>query len=255
MSSSDPTQRFTGLAEVYNRSRPEYPPEALDYILDRCRLGSQSVAVDVGSGTGIITRLLANRGITVIGIEPNDEMRQRAMATESPSINYRPGLAEDLGLPEAIADLVVAAQAFHWFDVERSLREFARVLKPHGWVALIWNERDPSAAFTKAYGDLLVASSPEKLLAAAPQSRTGDSILKHPMFVAGERRSFSNRQSLNLPGLIARARSVSYAPRDDALWSQFQDQLVRLFTEYQRNGSVVLEYETVLYVAQRVSAC
>ena len=151
-----PAERFSGLADLYSRHRPTYPAAALDLIQARCGLGPGALLVDVGCGTGISTRLFAARGARVIGIEPNDDMRARAEAAPAPAgapaPEYRKGTAEATGLPDGCAAAVLAAQAFHWFDAPAALREFRRILRPGGHVALVWNERDESDACTAAYG-------------------------------------------------------------------------------------------------------
>src|SRR6516164_11544627 len=123
-----PLERFTGLAKLYSQYRPTYPEAALDYVIHRARLNAQSVLVDVGCGTGIASRQFAERGMSVIGIEPNEEMRRKAEAEEISSevstLCYQEGRAEATGLPAASADSVLAAQAFHWFEGEAALREF-----------------------------------------------------------------------------------------------------------------------------------
>src|SRR5438067_6793976 len=113
----DPAGRFTGLAGLYARHRPDYPAAALDYLVRRCGLGRDTLLVDVGCGTGIAARLFAARGVPVLGVEPNDDMRARAEATPLPSgavpPEYRKGRAEATGLPDGAAAAVLAAQAFH----------------------------------------------------------------------------------------------------------------------------------------------
>ncbi len=139
----NPLGRFTGLAEIYARCRPGYPDAAIEFIASHCGLGPGSLLVDVGSGTGIASRLFAGRGIRVVGIEPNAEMRKEAQATDVPLGVPRPtyvaGRGEATGLESASADLVLAAQAFHWFEADAALAEFHRIMKPAGWVALMWN--------------------------------------------------------------------------------------------------------------------
>lgn len=170
------TERFTGLAQLYAQSRPGYPAAALDHLLTRCGLRPGAVAVDVGCGTGISSRLLAERGLRVVGIEPNADMRRQAEAsTEAlppgvPAPEYRDGRAEATGLPEGAADVVVAAQAFHWFDADRALREFHRILKPGGWVALLNYERDETDACTAAFGAVL-GGTPEAAAVEGPRAR------------------------------------------------------------------------------------
>ena len=157
LSHKDPLGRFTGLAAIYNRCRPDYPSAALDYVLEHCGLGPGAQLVDVGCGTGISSRQFAERGLRVLGIEPNADMRRQAEAEpEQPtSIEYREGRAEATGLPAASADAVLAAQAFHWFDADAALPEFRRVLKPCGWVVIVGNERDESDPVTAAYGKII----------------------------------------------------------------------------------------------------
>src|SRR5262249_9178312 len=139
--------------------RPDYPEAAMAYLLARCRLQPGSRIVDIGCGTGISSRRLAACGLQAIGIEPNDEMRRQAeLIAVAPGVAvpvYRSGKAEATGLPDAYADAVLAAQAFHWFDAESALCEFFRILLPGGWLALIWNERDRNDGFTKEFGQLL----------------------------------------------------------------------------------------------------
>src|SRR5262249_30758882 len=133
---SDSTTRFAGLATGYDRYRPDYPVAAIDFIVAHCGLAPGARFVDVGCGTGISTRLFQQRGLVGIGIEPNGDMRR--VAGEPPA--YRDGRAEATGLPDASAELLLAAHAFHWFANEDSLREFARILVPGGWAVLMWND-------------------------------------------------------------------------------------------------------------------
>src|SRR5947209_1203613 len=134
----NPTARFSGLSDVYARNRPDYPAAAIDHIIGVCGLGGDALLVDVGSGTGISTRLFAARGVKVVGVEPNDEMRGRAEVEAG--ARYVKGTAEATGLPDECAAAVLAAQAFHWFDKPAALREFHRLLRPGGWAVLMWNE-------------------------------------------------------------------------------------------------------------------
>src|SRR5262245_6225019 len=146
LSSFNPQGRFTGLAELYAQCRPDYPEKAVDFIVAHSGLAAGSLLVDVGCGTGISSRPFVQRGIQVIGIEPNADMRARAVAEPvpagCPAPEYRAGQAEATGLPDACAAVVLTAQAFHWFERDTALREFRRILKPGGWTVLVWNERD-----------------------------------------------------------------------------------------------------------------
>lgn len=259
LSHANPTGRFSGLADLYARCRPGYPNAALDYIQTSCQLGSQSLLVDVGCGTGISTRLFAARGIPVIGIEPNAEMRTRAEAEPLPTgveparLRYREGQAEATGLPDGCADAVLAAQAFHWFQPEAALAEFHRILKPDGWVALIWNERDESDPFTAAYGDVL-RSGPGAAELERQRAAAGKALLSSDYFVATEVTTFPSSQELDEDEVLGRAFSASYAPKADSpAAGPFADALRQAFVRYQTSNRVRLCYVTTVYAGQRRS--
>ncbi|MFM1850906.1 MAG: hypothetical protein RIS54_590 [Verrucomicrobiota bacterium] len=141
--SRDATGRFSDRVEAYVRYRPGYPADLISTLVAEAQLGPDSVVADVGSGTGIFTALLLPDTGTVHAIEPNAPMRTWAESTmgAEPKFHSHGTPAEATGLPDASVDLVTAAQAFHWFDPVATRREFARILKPGGQVALIWNER------------------------------------------------------------------------------------------------------------------
>jgi SAM-dependent methyltransferase len=254
VSGSNPTGRFTGLADLYARCRLGYSESALDHIVNRCGLHSGAVLVDVGCGTGIASRLFARRGIPVLGVEPNVDMRLRAEAEPlpwgKPVPVYRAGRAEATGLSDQTADVVLAAQAFHWFDPAAALAEFHRILKPGGWVVLLWNERDEADPFTAAYGAAIRANSDA---AAVEQSRgqAGNALLQSPLFQKAEKVAFRNEQSLHEDDLLGRAFSASYAPRDGEAAERFAQAVRAVFARFQRHGRVVLRYETAIYYGQR----
>jgi SAM-dependent methyltransferase len=250
----NPTGRFSGLADTYAKHRPGYPEAALDFIVQKCGLTTASRLADVGCGTGISTRLFAARGIPVIGIEPNDEMHARAEAEVLPPgiplPEYRKGTAEATGLPDGSVHAVLAAQAFHWFRADEALREFHRILRPAGSVALIWNERDESDACTKAFG-VVMRSGPDAVAVEVPRRRAGEALLHHALYKDATRVCFSNEQALDEDGLLGRAFSASYAPREEIAADRFAAALRYVFGRHERGGKVVLRYETSVYLAQR----
>ncbi len=251
LSRANPTGRFSGLAEVYAKCRPDYPSAAVDFILAHCGLRPGSRLVDVGCGTGISTRLFARHGLEVIGIEPNADMRRQAEAElVTPAPVYREGRAEATGLPDTCADGVLAAQAFHWFEAEPSLREFHRILRPGGWVVLVWNERDNADTFTAAYGEV-VRSTPEAAKVEVPRGRAGEALLHSPLFENAQRDLFRHTQEVDQDGLLGRAFSASYAPREPVQAERFAAGLQAVFAHFQRDGKVVIQYETSVYTAQR----
>ena len=251
---TDPLSRFTGLAEIYARCRPTYPVAAVDHIIETAGLKHGSVVADVGCGTGISSRLFADRGLHVIGIEPNADMRWPAEVDPAPAgaapPAYRAGTAEATGLSDGSVLFVLAAQAFHWFRPEPTLREFHRTLVAGGWVALMWNERDDADAFTTAVS-AVIRTAPEADSVEGPRQRAGDVLLTAPHFVDACRVTLGHEQSLNEEGLLGRVFSASYAPREPAAAETFAARLRDVFARFQRGGIAALRYETSVYLARR----
>ena len=259
------TERFSGLADIYAASRPSYPIEAIDFIIKSTGLNSNSFMVDVGCGTGISTRLFADRGIKILGIEPNEDMllsAQRASKSKSDSATgdtitndsdnprYVHGTAEDTGLPEEHVDAVLSAQAFHWFNPDTALAEFHRILKTGGHVVLMWNERHEIDEFTKGYGDLF-RRLPETAKVEMKRGIAGDPLLSSKLFHDATRTNFPFFQRVDLNGLIGRAFSASYAPKDGAPADELRAGLTALFERYQRNGYADFQYETSVFIARK----
>ncbi len=144
--------RFGDVADRYERARPLYPQAALSELAARCGLRSGTPVVDLGAGTGKLTRQVAALGTDVVAVEPAAGMRRRLEA-EVPGVPVLDGTAEDIPLPDASVEVVTAGQAFHWFDTRRALDEIARVLRPNGWLALLWNER-PESGWAAGLWDL-----------------------------------------------------------------------------------------------------
>jgi ubiquinone/menaquinone biosynthesis C-methylase UbiE len=253
-SSWQPTERFTSRTDLYARYRPVYPEAAIDRLLQVCGLPAAGLVADVGCGTGISTRLLAERGVSVIGIEPNDAMRASGETTPSPAgaapLSYRNGTAEATGLADGAVAVVVAAQAFHWFAAEVALREFHRILQPGGWVALLWNERDESDPCTAAYGKV-IRTAPDTAAIEGPRAQAGWAVVNSPLFEEGRRETFAGSQEVDEEGLLGRAFSASYAPTEPAAVEAFGRGLREVFAAFQREGKVTIRYETSLYLGRR----
>lgn len=257
------TERFSGLADIYAASRPSYPTEAIDFIVETCGLNQDSIMVDIGCGTGISTRLFAERGIKILGIEPNEDMliaAQQASVPNQDSVKgdtivgatpqYNQGTAEDTGLPAELADAVLSAQAFHWFDPEKALIEFRRILKTDGHVVLMWNERNEIDEFTKGYGDLF-RRLPETAKVEMKRGIAGNPLLASKLFKDAARTNFPFFQRVDLNGLLGRAFSASYAPRDGAGADELRVGLTALFEQCQENGFADLQYETSVFIARK----
>jgi ubiquinone/menaquinone biosynthesis C-methylase UbiE len=251
---TDTVGRFDGLADLYDRYRPDYPDAAVAYLRARCQLGGGCRLVDIGCGTGISSRQFARLGLHVIGIEPNDDMRRQAqqIGVHAGIIRpeYRIGRAEATALPDACTDAVLAAQAFHWFNGEPAMLEFLRILKPGGWLALIWNERDRLDPFTKEYGQILGRYS-TSACADAPQSDCGDQLLHSSHYTDRERVEFAHCQQLDFDSLLGRCFSTSFSPREPQQRERMARELRELFDRSQVAGEIAMQYSTVVYTGRK----
>lgn len=243
----NPLTRFSDRAGDYAKYRPSYPQEAIATILDGLGNPSQLVAADIGAGTGISSRLLIEYGVRVFAIEPNAAMREAA--SPHPFVEWREGNAEVTHLPDASVDLVTCFQAFHWFDPDPTLREFYRILKPSGRLAVVWNDRDPEDELTQNYTQLVKTASnhhpaESRLTSIAP-------LHNHPLFPHLYRHTFTYRQPLTLEGLIGRAMSVSYIPQQGEAQQQLIAGLQDLYhRQCDENNLVYLQYCTSVYLTQ-----
>ena len=242
----NPLERFSDRADTYAQYRPSYPESAIEAILEGLGSPTQLVVADIGAGTGISARLLADRGVQVWAIEPNRAMQQAALPHDR--VRFKTGTAEQIGLPTAAVDLVTCFQSFHWFNPDRSLPEFRRVLKPNGRLAVVWNSRDRTDEFTQGYSQIVQQLSgqhpaEQRLVSEAP-------LLTSVDFPSLIQQSFAYRQAMDLPGLIGRAQSVSYIPQDEAVQHQLRSSLTELHQRWQdATGLVYLTYATRLFLA------
>ncbi|MBW4511383.1 MAG: class I SAM-dependent methyltransferase [Scytonematopsis contorta HA4267-MV1] len=245
----NPLNRFSDRVEDYVKARPSYPEELIDKILEGLATPSQLLAVDIGAGTGISSRLIAEKGVRVIAIEPNTAMREAGEA--HPRVEFRSGSAEATNLPDASVDLVTAFQAFHWFNHEPSLLEFRRILKPGGRLAVVWNNRDEEDNFTREYSSLVREISNKH--PGESRLRKVEPLLESPHFVNFREYWFDYRQELDLAGLIGRARSVSYLPREGEGYNQLIAGLENLYNQFKdEQGLVYMVYRTSLNLASSV---
>lgn len=240
----NPLERFSDRAQDYARYRPTYPDAAIEALLQAC--GTCLVAADVGAGTGISARLLAERGVQVWAIEPNAEMRQ--VAEPHANVRFQAGSAEQTGLADASVDLVTCFQAFHWFEPESCLLEFRRILKPSGQLAVVWNSRDRSDEFTAGYSQVVQQVSNQH---PAEQRMVAEQPLRDtPHFHNLRQQTFRNQQALDFAGLMGRAQSVSYIPRTESAQQQLQAGLQALYQQWADDrGLVYLQYCTQVFLA------
>ncbi len=249
-SAHDTVTRFSDRADDYVRYRPTYPDAAIDAILDG--LGSPLTlrAADVGAGTGISARLLADRGVHVIAIEPGEQMR--AAAAAHPRVEWVAATAEATGLDAGSVTLVQCAQSFHWFRPVPTLAEFARILVPGGRLVLMWNRRSQTDRLTAGYRQAILDVGGE--IAAERMPFDPGVVAGSGFFTAPERIAVPNAQHLDLDGLIGRARSASYVPKTGAAGDELIARLQQLHAEHANaDGLVTLVYETEIYRSTSLS--
>jgi SAM-dependent methyltransferase len=247
---TDHTQRFSSRVEDYARWRPGYPDGVLRILEDETGLDRTSVIADVGSGTGLSSELFLRHGCTVHSVEPSDEMRRAAetFLTHYPNFHSIRGTAEATTLPDRSVDYVVAAQAFHWFDPSRTRREWVRILKTQGWVALLWNSRRTDGTpFLRSYEALLknFGTDYEKV---RHENIPADVFMAFFAQGAYQRHVLYNEQRLDFEGLKGRLLSSSYVPSPGhPSHLPMLEELRRIFKAHQEQGRICFEYDTELY--------
>ena len=253
MRAPDPTARFTDRVADYVRTRPGYPPAVLDILRAEAGLTPATVVADVGSGTGLSAEMFLKIGNVVHGVEPNREMRAAAeqLLAAYPHFHSVAGSAEATTLPAASMDLIVAGQAFHWFDPPRARTEFRRILRPAGCVVLIWNtRRTDSSAFLRGYEAML------QRLGTDYREVVHTNVDRNQLaafFGPGGFQSFrvDNEQLFDLEGLRGRTRSSSFTPPPGHPdFEPMMRELDRLFDAFNEQGRVRFEYDTEVYVGR-----
>ena len=251
-SDQDPTVRFDGREDDYDRYRPGYPEDVVILLRERGVLSNDTVVADIGSGTGILTAMLLRQGALVYAVEPNARMRSKAEARFRDKDRFVsvPARAEETGLPDGCVNLITAAQSFHWFDPGRCRREFMRILRPEGWVMLVWNNRlDDKGDFNIAYERLLKKDHADDSRGVTEQEL--DSRIDQLFAGDFKRTDYDNYQHLDLEGLRGRLRSSSYCPRpEDPAFAPLMKDLEALFKTHQSGGTVPMLYRTEVYLGK-----
>ena len=248
---------FSEVSSEYATYRASYSKLAIDKILEGLDNPSQLMTVDLGAGTGIGSRQLAEKGLKVIAIEPDPAMIQ--FATPHPLIEFQANIAEVTQLPDDTADLVTCFTAFHWFDFEHSLREIQRILKPSGRLALIWNHWDTGDPFSRCYKRLVRRAGRQSRARITPYDKFPSGLVKAarilllwnrcliPNFQNVVRYRFTHQQTVDLAKLIGCASSYSF-PLEKKIYQQLVRDLKTLIDRSQAPHRLV--YKTTLFLAE-----
>ncbi len=241
------TEKFTGRSDVYAASRPGYAEELFDFLANRLHWNGNTVFADVGSGTGKFTKQLLDRGYTVYAVEPNGDMRRTAEQLLGNSAGFTSvnGCDAATGLPDTSVDCITAAQAFHWFDADAFAAECRRVLKPDGYVVLVYNSRDAEAAVIRENADICRKYCP----GFVSFSHGMDTMDLKGFFRNGfETVKFENFLYYDCDTLIKRMLSASYGLREtDPGYTEFLAALTALFEKYEENGRMRIPNYTLAY--------
>lgn len=247
---ADAKQRFSNRVADYARYRPAYPPALLDLLAKECSLHREHIIADIGSGTGLLSKLFLDHGNRVYAVEPNAEMRAggEEFLRGYPNFTNINGSAESTTLANAYVDFVTVGQAFHWFDVSAAQREFRRILKANGSAVIVWQDRRmEETPFAREYEAILVRFGVDykSVKDTYPETEKMRSFFDAGTFQA---RDLPNHQDFNWEGLRGRLRSSSYAPTEgQANYAPMMSELRRIFDSYQQNGFVRMEYFARVY--------
>ena len=244
----DAKQRFSSRVADYVRYRPSYPSALIGLLRAECSLRPGHVIADIGSGTGFLSELFLKNGNRVYGVEPNKDMRQ---AGEEYLASYDgfssiDACAEATTLDDASVDFITAGQSFHWFEPDAARREFARIIKPAGWMVIAWNDRRmEEAPFTRAYEGILERFGVDykNVKDSYPETDRIQGFLS-----TFNQRDLPNHQILDWDSLRGRLRSSSFSPTEGhPNYAPMMDELRKLFDAYQQNGQVRMDYFTRVY--------
>lgn len=242
----NPKSRFSQCAKNYAKFRPNYPNEIINFLHESIGLTEESVIADIGSGTGISTKLFLDNGNIAYGVEPNLEMRQEAEETLA---NYKrfysiDASSENTKLRSESIDIIVAAQSFHWFDLKPTKEEFLRILKPGGMVVILTNWRKKSEnKFMNGYMQIVWKYGQN--LNLKPSNETIPAFF-YPNVI--RKKVFDNPHSCTFERLKGELTSYSYMPTEqDPEFKPMIKDLENLFKKYNVNGTVTFEFEIVLY--------
>lgn len=252
----EPAELFSGRATHYTSGRPNYPEKLIGILKNNTNFGRDSIVADIGSGTGKLSSLFLGNGNEVIGIEPNDEMRDASIKELSHFKRFQAlcGTAENTGLEPNSVDLVCAGQAFHWFDPGKAKIEFKRILRTEGVVCLVWNDRKLSDENPVNLSYEAVSAEYSRGYHKSGSGYLEDTGIEYFFGKKPQLFVLENIQKLDLQGFLNRYISTSYSlPPEDSRLGQALEKLRETFARHQVNGEVKMEYETKIFISSSMN--
>jgi SAM-dependent methyltransferase len=246
----NPTGRFSNRADYYARFRPGYPPGVVKILSKELAFTRNDIVADIGSGTGLLTKLFLKNGNKVFAVEPNDKMR---LHVEKDSSRFRnlvtvKATAEATTLAAYSVDLIAVGQALHWFNPSKTRREFSRISKPGAGLCVVYNKRAKSSGLSRGYAKVVTRYSRDRKKIPPVTDR-----LASAYFDKGEFSKFDlpNEQILSFRGLLGRLISASYVPTPkDKDFRAFEEDVREVFDSYSVKGRVRLAYDTEILVGK-----
>lgn len=249
----DNINKFSGKAEIYTKYRPKYPNAAIEYLIKKCNLSNNSKVVDIGCGTGILTKQLLDKNIDTIGIEPNIDMYNQAIELlKEYKVSIINSSAEDTTLLDNFADLVTVAQALHWFDLEKFILEYKRILKQNGRVAIIYNNANEESEAVSEFLDIHRELCPKYIGFSRGINSKKDIYTE--MFGINNFlvNTYNNDQSLSFEEYMGYAKSLSYSLNPgESNYREYLFRLMEVFYKYCSSEKLIFPTTTTLVLSKQ----
>ena len=245
---------FDDVANIYEKYRPSYPEEYIDYLISKCNLDEKSLVADIGAGTGILTKQLLDKNLKVVAVEPNRNMRKvlEEKLKENKKFTSIDGTDKNTNLEENSIDLVTVAQAFHWFDIEGFRKECKRILKTNGKVCIIWNKLDTTDTIVKKEKDIdYKYTNQYKEINNILQDEKREALIKEFFGDNYECKITENNQIYNKETFVGVNLSKSYSLRkEDRNYNEYIKAFEDLFDKYSENGKLIIKNNTYGYLGK-----
>lgn len=243
--------KYTDKAQVYSNYRSSYPIKCVKELLQKTNLKDDSAIADIGAGTGIFTKMLFEKDFTIYAIESNEDMFKELKKLNYKKLKLIHSIAEDTTLYDESIDLIVVAQAFHWFDKEKFKKECKRILKPNSYIALLWNEIDYSTDIANDILKLVTDfTDGEEIYRINLQN---DDSLVNGFFYNNsfDKKSYNNNMELTRKKFIGNYLSKSYAPiQKEKRYKEYLKKLNEIFDKHSKNDTLSMLQKTFLYIGK-----